>query len=1129
MPSGGQEQIDKTAEDPRLARIVSLSSTRQENDQGQLTSSATNETQPPLWYRGGADDSSGGADILGGHSDLSSPTSVTQAPNDAAGPASREERGDHHGENREDVRDEALTAQNFALEAHRLEMIMDQDNASEELLAQDVQDYRRTAQLLTEKVEDSQGNDSDDTTVLPDVDAPVVRQTTTNHPLAAVSNTEALFSAPSTNNPSTTPPTDTTASQFMSNTEGLLPPENGLQLYEAVAIPVNRIPPLEIDDVEAVPFLSEHTIMLEQQERRLLSSVREEFNSMVGSVRVEIQRAATAAFPRAPAVDHQDGHRQGCLQATEQCLYQSPSALRILKRRWYFLVLFLVWLYVAIVSIPQPLPKATDDERPPDGNMTEIPRSTLPVTLKPLFGRDEILRKLGQYMKKPGSIGALTGGAGVGKSHCARKFAHDWVQGGTKNRKRLGFWISAETESEVRHGYNDILEALGVEIEETNDFLSTSHLADIVWEALTQTFEFEWIVVFDNVPAVDAELEEIGPDVIKDWFFPHPHDPRGLGRILITTHSWSYQGSLALGEIRRFDVHPLSTKPAVEMLFARLNMRWEDVPRKTRKKAELLVGKDYFNGLPIAIEAAAAHMNRTGLPLAEYLERMEGDDSQSRINEAIQKNVDFAHKQGHRRILDIMAFVSPDGIPVWLLGDDDVTMDAVSQLSTLSILQWDDHDHFSLHRLYQKALQKDGHMDSAMVAVDVVMIGFDRLNHSTWRRPVELLPHVRSLKDRFGEHQFGKNETLAFSRVLCATVWPMEYASFDYIGAERYLQDALDMKFTVYGRHAKNADLAETISNLGVVLHRIGDYKNATAKYEQALDMKWAVYGRDANNQDIAETLNNLGNALSRMGEYESAKANYQQSLEMKWAVYGRNATNGNLAATINNLGNVLGALGDYPGAKAKLEQALDMKRAVYGKDANNTDLASSLNNLGLLLHNMKDFQGAKAKYEQALEMKWAVYGPDANNTEIAGTLNNLGLLLTDTENYQEAKAKYEQALEMEYAVYGPDAVNADLAETISNLGMLLSDIGEYKRAKLKLEQAMAMMWALYGPDAKNEDLARSILAIGTLLENTGDVQGARERYQEAIQMLEDAYGEDSGIPLLATARDALERLEEIK
>ena len=89
-----------------------------------------------------------------------------------------------------------------------------------------------------------------------------------------------------------------------------------------------------------------------------------------------------------------------------------------------------------------------------------------------------------------------------------------------------------------------------------------------------------------------------------------------------------------------------------------------------------------------------------------------------------------------------MAFVSPDGIPLWLFGDDKATVDAVSHLSTLSIVQWDDHDHVSLHRLYQKALQKDGNMHSAIAAASLVMKTFDQTNHQTWSRPTELLPHV---------------------------------------------------------------------------------------------------------------------------------------------------------------------------------------------------------------------------------------------------------------------------------------------------------------------------------------------------------------------------------------------------
>ena len=101
-------------------------------------------------------------------------------------------------------------------------------------------------------------------------------------------------------------------------------------------------------------------------------------------------------------------------------------------------------------------------KRPEKVDMEEFPRSTLPSLIPYIFGREENLQKLEAYLAKPSRSASLTGLAGVGKSHCANQFAHDWVDKGPKlNKRRFGFWITAETEATIRRGYNDILKAIG--------------------------------------------------------------------------------------------------------------------------------------------------------------------------------------------------------------------------------------------------------------------------------------------------------------------------------------------------------------------------------------------------------------------------------------------------------------------------------------------------------------------------------------------------------------------------------------------------------------------------------------------------------------------------------------------
>ena len=1045
-------------------------------------------------------------------------------------------------------RDEPQTSEDFALGSSPSSEAM-------ELVSLDVEDYRRTAQLLAETEGNNTTADSrphlgnartntessvayehfDHTSV-----DPLLQENTTHTPLLAFSTTDTTV--PMTSCTTASPPNLVAVTQAASSA---LPYRQQAEDPHAPSIeqPLMAWVPLELESAEAFPWL-ENSTLSEEQEQRLL-----------GSVRDEIRRALAAAFSSngSPSV----APRRFPVRR------RAPSPLRFLKRHWYLLAPLIVSLYVGTsLSFPKNPGDYYSYERPAPVNNMEIPRSILPEAPKRTFGREEDRLRLAKYLKKPGTMAALTGGAGVGKSHLASKFVHDWVAEGSTNMKRFGFWIAAETEGAVRRGYSHILQALGVNIEEENEYFSTSKLARIVWTNLSETSEFEWMVVFDNVPAADSEAGGSGPEVVKEWFFPSPQHSWDTGRILFTTQSHSYQGRTVLGEIRRFELFPLPADDAVPMLLERLETPWATTRRKTRKAAARLVGEEYLKGLPIAIDAAATYMKEHELPLPEYLKRMKDVDPGSRVANSMQLAVDFARDQGHGKILDIMAFVSPYDIPPWLIGDDRDTEDALGKLLTLSILKWDDSDHLSMHRLYQIALQKDGHMDSAIGAMLPFLKAFDKTNKTTWSRPKDLLPHVDQLKGHIESRGLGRKLTILFSDILQWSAIAMEYSTFEYVTAKQYLESALRTKLVVYGREA-NDDVAAVLNDLGMVLLKLGDLEGARDKVVQSLEMKWALYGQDIKKRSVAVSLDNLGTALKRLGDYKGAKEKYEQALEMLWALNGREAVNTDLASLLNNLGLLLDKMGDYEGAKDKLEQALDMKRAVYGRDANNTFLASTLDNLGMVLQDMEDYEGAKEKYEQALKMLQLVYGGGAKNTNLAIVINDLGTLLKDMRDYEGAKEhyeqsldmmfavhgrdakhtivatlfnnigvilkvlgdydgakeKYEQALEVYWAVYGRGAKNTDLAMTIGNLGNVLKYTRDYKGAMEKYNQALEMKWAVYGPKAENTDLASSIYSIGTLLQTTGDIEGACQHYKQSARMIESAYGKSSKLLLFAEAR----------
>merc|ERR1719353_2616089 len=92
---------------------------------------------------------------------------------------------------------------------------------------------------------------------------------------------------------------------------------------------------------------------------------------------------------------------------------------------------------------------------------------------------------------------------------------------------------------------------------------------------------------------------------------------------------------------------------------------------------------------------------------------------------------------------------------------------------------------------------------------------------------------------------------------LCTSIADMCEArsgSGDYGGARRYYEESLAMKREVYGADAAHANIASTLSNLGLVCHAEGDYGGARRYHEESLAMEREVYGADAAHADIANT-----------------------------------------------------------------------------------------------------------------------------------------------------------------------------------------------------------------------------------------------------------------------------------
>lgn len=245
-----------------------------------------------------------------------------------------------------------------------------------------------------------------------------------------------------------------------------------------------------------------------------------------------------------------------------------------------------------------------------------LPMSHLPVSLE-LIGRESTMVELERILEPSGRMAVITGGAGYGKSHCAKAYARDWYE---KKSNRWGWWLLAETEIKLRGDYMDLLAALGLGLANEAGF-STGQIARLVWERLSAN-SFEWLLVFDNVP--ESSLGSSGPDAFKEVFFPNPLEHWSRGRILFTSRSSGFGGSLFLGRIEEVRVGTLQEPAAISMLLSNVSsVEYDDKDaiirdaKEDNEAARFLVKQ--VNCLPLAIATISGHISDQGTTLHEYL------------------------------------------------------------------------------------------------------------------------------------------------------------------------------------------------------------------------------------------------------------------------------------------------------------------------------------------------------------------------------------------------------------------------------------------------------------------------------------------------------------------------------
>lgn len=230
----------------------------------------------------------------------------------------------------------------------------------------------------------------------------------------------------------------------------------------------------------------------------------------------------------------------------------------------------------------------------------------------------------------------------------------------------------------------------------------------------------------------------------------------------------------------------------------------------------------------------------------------------------------------------------------------------------------------------------------------------------------------------------------------------------------------------------------------------------------------------------LAQSMSNLGTLLQRLGEYSLAETAFLRSLRISEESAGKDSAMAALAA--GALGLLYVEADRYNDAEPLLTRALETDGKIQPESQ---DVATDLNNLGLLRIKQKRMQEAEFLLNRSLSISEKLFGK--NHPDSTEPMNNLGTAYFAQGNTTQAEAMFRRVLDIREASL--PTMHPDIAESLNNLGMVMKGQGKFKESERLYRRCLAIAEKVMGPDHPR---------VATVAFNLAEVLEAQGRKKEA-------------------------------
>jgi len=741
-----------------------------------------------------------------------------------------------------------------------------------------------------------------------------------------------------------------------------------------------------------------------------------------------------------------------------------------------------------------------------------LPYSTLGETF---LGRDGEIAALREHFTRSNTPAAVVparaiyGLGGIGKTRLAVEYALAF----DAEYDALLF-ISAETPSTLAANLARLArpEALALCDPEEEDETRQR-------EAVLRWLETErgWLLILDNADTANAT------EAVRTLL------PRlANGHVLITSRiaDWS-EGvePLALGL--------LSAEASTKYLMQKCIVR--RVESEDDAAAAELAGDLGF--LALALEQAAAFINKHGLSFRDYHERWQHEDVAVRswFDEGLMRyprsvattwETSFAELASDARaLLRVLCWLSTEPAPRGLfrtgeaaeivsarLGGSRVKLlPALKELADYTLIRHNGDDSVQIHRLVQEvtrarmpqSVERREWLQDSVCIVNAFAAGNPH-EPRTWKVWEPLHPHILAVAD-WAE----KSDIAEPTGRLLSQLGVLLLRKAAHEAADACMRRALRLRAKFFG--PASAEVAAIEGNLGTVSERLDRFPEAEEHYRRAIGI---FRERDmAESEEAANVLNNLAALYVGMNRFEEASTTIGEAMEVERKALPPDSPL--RAPGLSNHGVLLWRIGRYAEAEAAYREALAIAEKHHGDQY--PEVSTMRSNLGLLLQEVGRFDEAEECFRHAITADTEIYGP--KHPAVGRDSNNLALLLRVRGKLGDAERLLRETIINDLAVFGEK--HSEVADGYSNLGLVLVDMGRDAEAADAFRRALAIDESLHGPSHLR--VAIACLNLGLAIKNQGELGEAFRLSQRALDIQTEKLGADH--PDLASTWNNLARL----